>query len=109
MNPSVIARCAGTVLAAALLVGAGAASASADDGPAVSSHDTVGVSVGSLLNIGAVSDTTVGGKAGHGHDKGHGKHKETAAVGVNVDTDVNLGLDIAADLLASVGAAAHGL
>ncbi|MEV0091476.1 hypothetical protein [Streptomyces sp. NPDC050738] len=113
MNPNVIARCAGTALAAALLVGAGAASASADEGPLVKSDSSVGVSVGSLLNIGAVDHTTVGGhSAGHGHHKGgpgkhHGTGSATADASVNTQANVGVDLDVVADITAGLNALIH--
>ncbi|MEU7582560.1 hypothetical protein AB0B50_33830 [Streptomyces sp. NPDC041068] len=99
MNKNVIARLVGGFLAAFLLVGATAATASADDGPAVQSKVNTGISVGGLLDVGSSSNV-------NGTDANTGiKIGGPAGISTSVSNDTNVGIDILTDLAASVTAA----
>ncbi|MGH4028226.1 hypothetical protein ACQB60_04720 [Actinomycetota bacterium Odt1-20B] len=110
MNKNVIARAAGGVLAAFLLVGAMSSTAAAADAkpeppqqsatqPLVQSKANTGISVGGLLDIGA--SNTVNGTSADSGVKVHGP----AGVSTNISNDTNVGIDVLTDLAATVTAA----
>ncbi|WP_407285498.1 hypothetical protein [Streptomyces sp. BP-8] len=85
---------ASTGALATVLVLFGGPAAVADDGPLLKSKNQAGVSVGSLLDIGAKTVTTTGGST---------TDTKINTAGVNLDTDADVDLDLAASLLASLG------
>ncbi|MEV3855444.1 hypothetical protein AB0J38_14090 [Streptomyces sp. NPDC050095] len=101
MNKNVIARLAAGVLAAGLLLGAGAGAAVADDGPLVQSTIKNGVSVGNLLDVG--QNYTVNGTHTKTGTKVNGPAGVTTNISNGVDVNANVALDLAASILASVG------
>ncbi|MFE0173820.1 hypothetical protein ACFWZ2_16010 [Streptomyces sp. NPDC059002] len=85
---------AGAAVAALTLTLCGATTAAADNGPLVHSRNQAGVSVGSILDIGAKSVTTTGA------------NKTTTKVnsaGVNLDADLDVDVDLVASILAGIG------